>query len=408
MRSSGRILSLDVPFLIGLFVFQFVGYVRDRGVIDCGSNEDRYIWTTITAALCGALTLLRIPKTAVASAWSGFPSRAVDGEEQARRIARCATLIAAAICAKLLLGNPFIPGDGRVANYLGVIPVLLVVPAAICACLLVLTSSPGQQRIPVLLTLLVVAIAAVDVSRTPMTYVLFCIPLLWLSRRANVLTLRGRLTAVAAMPAVFLAFVVLAAVLKVGGFVWQGVDQDIGRDATLAHIETASYTDVYENTCFIEDTFGRSVGYLPFVGVASVLLGPIPRSLWPTKPAGLSLPLTLARIGEEGVETGTSFSPGLVGELWMNGGWLAIWLGAILLGLFLWGLLSVLLRLQRRGWPIAGAVAVLWVATLLQARGDFYTITVRAGEYLVGTVLATRFVFGKTKAPASAATAEAG
>jgi hypothetical protein len=400
VRNSGRILSLDVPFLVGFFVFEFVGYVRNRGVVDCGSNEDRYVWTTMVAGTCGALTLLAVPKAAIASAWSGFPSGAGDGVEQARRIARCATLIVVAVGTKLLLGNPFIPVEGMFANYLGVIPMLLVVPAAICTCLVYLTSSPGQERIPLVLTLVVVAIAAVDVSRTPMTYVLFSILLLWVSRRGTALTPRGRLTAVAAMPAVFLGFVVLAALLKVAtGIVSESFDPDTARESTLAHIESASYTDVYENTCFIEDTFGRSMGYLPFVGVASVVLGPVPRSLWPAKPTGLSLPLTLARIGEQGVETGTSFSPGLVGELWMNGGWPAIWLGAILLGLFLWGLLSILVRLHRRGWPIVGAVAVLWVSTMLQARGDFYTITVRAAEYLFGTVLASRFIFGKVKAP---------
>jgi uncharacterized membrane protein YccC len=112
---------------------------------------------------------------------------------------------------------------------------------------------------------------------------------------------------------------------------------------------------------------------------------------------GLSYPLTLARLGDEGVESGTSLSPGLVGELWMNGGWPGVVLGAILLALFLRGLLSILLSLQRRGWPVAGAVAVLWIMTMLQARGDFYTITVRGVEYLVGTVLASRLVFGKAR-----------
>lgn len=405
LTRPSRALQIDVPLGLGFVVFAGVAYAQAI-VNDFPGGyrhmEGLYVLTTLTTALLATIVLRRLPGLTTAAPGLEPPAPVLPrvSSEEPRRLARMAVLVVVAAIIKLNVANPLLPFDPERSNYETLSSTMLAVSTPLVACELALSLHGARRVAGMGLALAAVLVGAVDQSRTPMTYVAVGIAILAIRRHARKSIFRpgialSRYSMLLGGPVAFALLVALAGLIKVtGGRVTQGLDPQFELDAVVTHTRTHGYTDVFENTCFIEENFGTVYEYEPGQGLYAVIAGAIPRQVWPEKPIGLSRVLTLAKLGPSAIHAGTSLSPGLVGELWMNGGWLGIWVGAPALAVLLWGIVQFLLRLHRlRGWVIAPAWAALWVMALLQPRGDFYTITVRGGTCVVGALLCARFVF---------------
>lgn len=395
-----RLHGLDVAFLGGVLVFPVADYARSmlsEPTYDADA-QDLFAQTTLATAALGGIVIQLLQRRAE------YPLRARrrgpenDGSS-GRRTRRMVLVLVVATIAKVGILNPLLPYDPGRSSYLAMLATLLMVPSALVGYSLIGTLPRRSRPVGLLLAAAAFVVGAVDQSRTPAAYCFLGVGLLMLRDHAGEpsgVSYR-RLVYLVGIPLAFGGLVYLAALIKLtGGSISAGgeVSAELGKEvAALA--TRSSYTDVFENTCFIQATFGPTYEYRPGVGLFSVITGPIPRSWWQDKPRGLSYDLSLAKLGPALVEAGNSLSPGMVGELWMNGGWFGVLLGAPALAAFQSGLLRVLLLVGERYRIVLGpSLAALWVMTLLQSRGDFYTITVRGGQYVVGALICTGVVLG--------------
>lgn len=89
-----------------------------------------------------------------------------------------------------------------------------------------------------------------------------------------------------------------------------------------------SHRMVPEYTAFCMRTFGRSQDFLPGHTFYSILVNPIPREMWPSKPISFGRILGQIRQGEYGTvrakPEGWSIAAGLAGEGYANGGYCGI------------------------------------------------------------------------------------
>lgn len=396
-----RILSLEVAYVSGFLAFQLPGYLRETYGRSATAADDRFILSTLltVAAGIGGFWL-----------WNSLAGRggstrllgpdSVVASEKADQILRLSAVVVLALVAKNLFLNPFEQFDVGRSKYLHLLANLMIVPAALVASEYLLRR---RKKSPIGLALWLVAMlgALVSGSRTPGVYALFGFMLLYLGSRSLVKRRPEheaflRILAVGVLPVLIGILLVFAGLIKVtlGTLGVTGTTR-LEKEALTQQVGTFSYSDVFENTCLLQEVYPDQLAYEPGSSLWALVVGPVPRSLWPEKPRGLAYRLAVERRGPEAAEAGLSLAPGLVGELWVNGGWLGIAMGGVFLAFMSGGLLQFARRVCN-AWrcPSGGAESVIWTMTLLQARGDFYTITVRGGEYLAGMLLASIIVFG--------------
>lgn len=147
---------------------------------------------------------------------------------------------------------------------------------------------------------------------------------------------------------------------------------------TVHYITNLSSIDTFFNTAFIIENFPDRWDYFYGETYFSLLVAPIPRSLWVDKPVSLGAPLGLMqKFGIRDFDMNAwhdsnmfSLSPSFVGEAYANGGVVAVILISILLGfcmtIFDKKLLCGGFSMENIKWQ------VFLSSFLLVHRGDFY------------------------------------
>ena len=406
LSGSGKMLDLPVAGAAGLVVFGFVGYAmapRDSSIT--ASQEWLYLVTSICVGALYVATL---------RSYSISPRRYPRGKQpppdrplDLRGRKRLVTLVVAGLAIKAAFQNPFFRFDAEQSNYVSLLANIMSVPVALIAGyeLIRLSRRSGHYWWKATLAVAVLMLGLISASRTPMTYTILGLGYMFLRGRhekrrspSTAGTMLSRVGLLYVVPLVFVSLVIIASFVKLTtGAIVGGDDPSMDIGNAMRFAQNKGYTDVFQNTCFIEETWGSSVTYEPGATLAALAAGPIPRSIWPTKPKGLSWDLTVTMFGET-IARRLSLAPGLVGELWMNGGWLALLLGAPLIAYLQLGLARISVFVQRRTQiPIDAAFAAVWVMTLMQFRGDIYTITVRGGEYVAGVLLLGGFIYRRPR-----------
>lgn len=100
------------------------------------------------------------------------------------------------------------------------------------------------------------------------------------------------------------------------------------------------------------------------------LLNFIPRVLWTEKPLAFGIILSGEYYGVQVADIFTNFGPGIVAEAYANGGYVAIFLVAIVLGCIV-GLFDRMIENGRYDWNVVLFGLVLYPAVFFMIRGDF-------------------------------------
>jgi len=186
-----------------------------------------------------------------------------------------------------------------------------------------------------------VLVGLFGLSRTPIFYILGTIALskLW---RADALwrSLPRRFVGACALALFAPLLVYFAALVKGTNFVL-----DYAASGELDLAKATEYaaesqfrlatSDAYGNFLFVLDNYPEKYSYLPGHSLAVLGTALVPRAIFEAKPWSASYVLTGQMLGEGTFEQGgTILATSLVGELWMNGGALALGLGSLLVGAF--------------------------------------------------------------------------
>lgn len=173
-------------------------------------------------------------------------------------------------------------------------------------------------------------------------------------------------------------FVFLNAIRSTNDF-GEGFDPEHRVNNTIHYITHLTSIDTFYNTAFLVERFPDPWDYYYGETYLSILVAPIPRSLWPDKPVSLGAPLGLMnRYGYRGKFDNSlwedanqfSLSPGFVGEAYANFGYIGVLVISSLLG-FAMALFDKKI--------IAGGITprtipwLMFLSTFLVLhRGDFY------------------------------------
>ncbi|MGP1346948.1 MAG: hypothetical protein ACTS3F_09835 [Phycisphaerales bacterium] len=139
--------------------------------------------------------------------------------------------------------------------------------------------------------------------------------------------------------------------------------------------------------------FPESREYTPMLSLWYTFAIPVPREIWPGKPEPISTKIA-SWANLRGVnQAGITIAPGIIGQTWSDGGWVAI----PIYGAFFGILLGFLDRWTWRNWSNIFVVVSTGAALgqlLGVPRGDVSNFTYRF-MYLVGAAYAIMFVFAK-------------
>jgi hypothetical protein len=148
-------------------------------------------------------------------------------------------------------------------------------------------------------------------------------------------------------------------------------------------VQNMLYTDTAGNTMFIFKNYPANYEYTPFRSLWWMVVNPVPRSIYPSKPDALGIVLQK----QMGVEA--NLGPGVLGQGWSEGGAVAVVIFAVFLGL-LYGAMDR--ALFDRAWnPFFVAVAGSSAGNVLaMPRGDvaLFLIQVFAAMVASAAVLA--------------------
>lgn len=182
---------------------------------------------------------------------------------------------------------------------------------------------------------------------------------------------------VATVGVLFFAFVFLNA-MRSGHDFGAGYDPNSPVNNTIHYITNLTSIDTFHNATFIIDNFPQRWDYFLGETYFSVLVAPIPRSIWPGKPVSLGAPLGLmVRYGVRDFDPDLwqsanmfSLSPSFIGEAYANGGFFFVSGASVILGLLMALYDRLLLRnifnMQTLKWQI------FLSSFVLIHRGDFY------------------------------------
>lgn len=194
------------------------------------------------------------------------------------------------------------------------------------------------------------------------------------------------------------AFVFLNA-MRSGHDFGEGYEPNSPVKNTIHYMTNLTSIDTFHNTTFIIENFPGRWDYFLGETYFSVLVAPIPRSVWPDKPVSLGAPLGLmVRYGVRDFDPDLwqlagmfSLSPSFVGEAYANGGFLSVTVASLILGMLM-GLydkffLRNIFNMQTLKWQI------FLSSFLLVHRGDFYTAVNYQIPMFVALVLFDRLCF---------------
>ena len=176
----------------------------------------------------------------------------------------------------------------------------------------------------------------------------------------------------------FFIFIFLNAIRSSNDF-GVGFDPDRKVSNTLYYMKNLTSVDTFYNTAFLIERFPKPWDFFYGETYLSVLVAPIPRSLWNDKPVGLGAPLGLMnRYSYRGKfdnyfwEQANQFtlSPGFVGEAYANFGYAGVFLISLLLGIVAAFFDN---KIIFQGITAATIPWIMFLSTfILVHRGDFY------------------------------------
>lgn len=159
------------------------------------------------------------------------------------------------------------------------------------------------------------------------------------------------------------------------------VTQESVLEETNSYLGTAGATGSYEVLLFILDSYPSRFNYDIGLSAAVAVTNPLPRSIFPWKPTAPSILVTDALLGDNTHDrTGMSLSTSVIGELWMNGGWLAVGVGSFAFGLACRKLVAWASRIRDVNVRDALSAFALLIAAFLP-RGDINTAFVISCVY---------------------------
>ena len=154
---------------------------------------------------------------------------------------------------------------------------------------------------------------------------------------------------------------------------------------TLQYIKTLKSLDTFYNTGFIVENFPGEFHYYYGETYASVLVGLVPRSIWPSKPVSLGAPLGLMQVtGSQEFNPETwgrinrySLSPGFIGEAYANFGVLGVIMLSLLLGWAAKFIDHKIFHDRSQGFDLRQLIYLpIMITFLLMGRGDFYSAAI--------------------------------
>jgi oligosaccharide repeat unit polymerase len=154
---------------------------------------------------------------------------------------------------------------------------------------------------------------------------------------------------------------------------------------TLQYIKTLKSLDTFYNTGFIVENFPGEFHYYYGETYASVLVGLVPRSMWPSKPVGLGAPLGLMQVA--GIQdfdpvkwvkfNQYSLSPGFIGEAYANFGVLGVIMFSLAFGWTAKIIDRKVFHDRSQGFDLRQLIYLpIMIAFLLMGRGDFYSAVI--------------------------------
>ncbi len=198
--------------------------------------------------------------------------------------------------------------------------------------------------------------------------------------------------------ALIFIFVFLNA-MRSGNDFGEGFNPDTPVKNTIHYITHLTSIDTFFNTAFIIENFPDRWDYYFGETYLSVLVAPIPRSMWPEKPVSLGAPLgMMKRLGIRDFDSDLwqdinmfSLSPSFVGEAYANGGFLFVSIVSILLGLTM-GLYDG--KLLCNVYDITTLKLQIFLSSFLMVhRGDFYVAINFQLAMFIGLLLFERLCF---------------
>jgi hypothetical protein len=151
-----------------------------------------------------------------------------------------------------------------------------------------------------------------------------------------------------------------------------------GMPDSLLSAATHAHGMVSEDTALCIRTFGRSEDFIPGHTLYTIIVNPIPREIWPSKPIAFGRVVGQIKRGEYGNPSakaqGWSIAAGLAGEGYANGGYLGIIILSLLVG-HLCGKAAKAARVGfcTRSYPILIISLLLYRLSIMFVRGDVHS-----------------------------------
>ena len=254
----------------------------------------------------------------------------------------------------------------------------------------------GRNWFYIFYALILSALVMVDTSRRAFLAVLIPIGVLMLE---NTFRQYSKLKKSLVVTAAIIFFYIFLNFLRGGHDFGHGYKPGDYLANTFNYVVTLRSIDTFYNTCYVYDNFPSNYGYYFGETYLAVLVGLVPRSVWPDKPVGFAAPLALMQktgIDRFDVEkwyeiNQFSLSPGFHGEALANFGIPGALLFSVLLG-------AATLYYDRYYKTIISSyirdINKLCMLPLffLIVRGDFYSASIYVLFIFVFVVLVDKFV----------------
>lgn len=185
---------------------------------------------------------------------------------------------------------------------------------------------------PGMLAFQVVFFGIINGTRKYLLFMFFGLLTVWVLRRGIRQLPKVRAAAIAALLLVFFA-------------VWGSVrskplTQMVGQEIGPAHASNSIYhgyvsgvAGPYSVACLVWELFPEVEPYRRGSTLLVTLFGFIPRAVWPEKPVGIGKEITRYIVGPFYEETyGYSAAPTVIGDFYLNAGWLGLIVGGLCLG----------------------------------------------------------------------------
>lgn len=293
---------------------------------------------------------------------------------------------------KLVFLNPFAPFDPDTSAYSRLLGEGALPVAALTVALYHQRWSQlrgARKAVGVVILAMLFVLSSFGPSRTPVMYALFVLMMyaMWRIHLTRASAMARRVAVLFLLPAGLAALLAAGSLLKgYSGTLESAADPESAMAIAKEHGSGLRFIDAYENGMFVLEFYPNRFHFRIGESIGALLLGVVPRSVWPEKPIGFSGHMTLAKLGHTEADAGTSLATSLVGDMWGGGGWANVLLLSVLFGVFLgWAY-----RWHKGHSSRISVKVIYWLIlfmAFLSARGDIYTVFQRGGVYIVFTAL---------------------